>query len=77
MSVQSVDLAQEETTTPTPTPKCPYCEADLRIGYTEHGTKAWNGKEWDDIGEGEDAKYYCLACYADLDYEDLEKLDVF
>ena len=75
MTIETEGITPQETTTTTP--KCPYCEADLRIGYTEHGTKVWNGKEWDDIGEGDDAQYYCLACYADLDYEDLEKLDVF
>lgn len=68
---------QTQSLTGKPTPKCPACEEELTIGYTEHGTLTWDGKMWSDSDRGSDADYYCLKCDARMDHEELEELGVF
>lgn len=79
MSAQSVELerGRQGQAEQASTPVCPYCGAELTIGYTEHGTMVWDGKAWSDSDRGSDAEYYCLECNAELDYEELEELGVF
>ncbi len=72
MTIETEGITPQETTAQAP--KCPYCNADLVIAFTKHGTKTWNGKEWLETVNSEDIQYCCLACYADLDFEDLEEL---
>jgi len=54
---------------------CPSCGKPLtKVGYTEHGTKYFEGGKWVDIEQGEERVYCCLECNYEFEYEELQEM---